>query len=129
MTEITVNILKKIAQIIYDKKGFNILALDIREISSFTDYFLIAEGNVDRHVHAMSNEIQQVLREEEGIKAYRVEGQSEGDWVVLDYVDFVIHLFNPELREKYRLEHLWSESKLVELDITVEEDMVHDDLK
>jgi ribosome-associated protein len=109
--------LNDIAQAIYDKKGFNILVLDVRSICTMTDYFIIAEGTVDRHVKALSQTISDELAQQ-GQHPLHVEGQQEGDWVVLDYGDFVIHLFTPDLREKYALEELWRKGKVVDVQIT-----------
>lgn len=108
--------LNLIAQIIYDKKGFNILAIDVRGLSSITDYLLIAEGNVDRHVSAIAMAIIDEL-EEKGEKPIHVEGVKIGDWAVLDYGPVMVHIFSPNLRERYSLERLWSDSKIVDLDI------------
>jgi ribosome-associated protein len=108
--------LERIAQVIYDKKGFNILVLDVRDICTMTDFFIIAEGSVDRHVKALSHAVVDMF-ESRGIRSLHAEGQQEGDWVVLDYGHFVIHLFIPELREKYALEELWKEGKIVDVKI------------
>ncbi len=102
------------AQTIFDKKGFNILALDVRDVSSMTDFFLIAEGTVDKHVGTLAQAIEQKLKEQ-GDLPLHVEGLSEGDWVVLDYLEIAIHLFTPGLRDKYRLEELWSDGKIIDL--------------
>jgi ribosome-associated protein len=108
--------LNRIAQVIYDKKGFNILVLDVRDICTMTDYFILAEGTVDRHVKALSQAIIDEFATR-GIDPLHVEGQQEGDWVVLDYSDFVIHLFIPDLREKYALEELWQKGEVVDVKI------------
>ncbi len=108
--------LNSIAQMIYDKKGFNILALDVQGLSTITDYLIIAEGNVDRHVMSMANTIVEEMGES-GEKPIHAEGMQTGDWIVLDYGQVMIHLFTPGLRDKYSLERLWPESKLIELDI------------
>jgi ribosome-associated protein len=113
-------ILSLIGQTIFDKKGFNILAIDVREISSMTDYFLIAEGNVDKHVKAIAQTLIQVL-EAKGEKPIQVEGIENGDWVVLDFLEIVVHLFIPRMREKYRLEELWQQGKVVNLNIVLPE--------
>ena len=110
--------LNAIAQVIYDKKGFNILALDVRDLSSITDFLLIAEGNVDRHVSSIGRAIVEEL-EERGEKPVHVEGLKTGDWAVLDYVEITVHIFSPGLRERYSLERLWNESKIVDLEIDV----------
>jgi ribosome-associated protein len=107
-------ILNLIAQTIYDKKGINILALDVQGISTLTDYVIIAEGNVDRHVTAIAEAILAALKEN-GHTPSHVEGLQEGDWVVLDFLDFMVHLFMPGLRDKYRLEELWKKGHICDL--------------
>lgn len=114
----SLQLLDFIAQIIYDKKGFNILALDVREISTLTDYFIIAEGSSDKHVTAIAKSIIEKLKEN-GHKSIHTEGMQQGDWIVIDYLEFVIHLFMPGIREKYRLEELWQEGKIVDVKIDV----------
>lgn len=104
------------AKHIFDKKGINIIALDVRGISSITDFILLANGNVDRHVIALSHELEKVLRDE-GIRPTQVEGTKTGDWVILDYSNIVIHLFLPDMRQKYQLERLWSDGKVIDLDL------------
>lgn len=108
--------LDQIAQIIYDKKGFNILALDVKEISSLTEYYLIAEGNVHRHVAALAKALIDD-QEGQGFSPYHVEGLQTADWVVIDYGYIIVHIFDPELREKYALEELWRKAKLIDLNI------------
>ena len=110
--------LNLIAQTLFDKKGFNILAIDVREISTLTDYYIIGEGNVDRHVVALAKSVIERLKKEGDLPAH-VEGLDSGDWVVIDYVGVVVHLFKPGVREKYRLEELWHEGKVVDLEIEV----------
>lgn len=114
----TLLLLDIIAQAIYDKKGSNILALDLRGISSMADYFLIAEGNVARHVQALSSEIIDVMHKQ-GHSPVRTEGRADSDWVIIDYGDILIHLFIPELREKYALEKLWAQGQIVDLNISL----------
>ncbi len=109
-------VLNRIAQAIYDKKGINILGLDVRGVSTLTDYVIIAEGNVDRHVVAIADAVIQVLKEE-GYKPVHTEGHQSGDWVVIDFLDIMVHLFMPGLREKYRLEDLWKEGRILDLNI------------
>lgn len=112
----TLKDLTRIAQAVYDKKGSNTLIIDVRNISTMTDYFIIAEGTVDRHVKAISNTIIDELAQLKRTPLH-VEGQQEGDWVVVDYGDYVIHLFTPELREKYALEELWRKGQVVDVKI------------
>jgi ribosome-associated protein len=112
------HMLEQICQTIYDKKGFNAITLDVRPMETFTDYFVIAEGNVEKHVQSLSKELQEVLREQ-GRHPVHVEGQRQGDWVVLDFSEVVIHLFIPDMREKYQLEHLWQQAEIVDVPIHV----------
>lgn len=120
MSRTVLKTLDSIAQAIYDKKGFNILALDVRGFSTLTDYYIIAEGNIDRHVKAISQAIQDMLSEC-GLSLLHIDGQRTPDWLVMDYGDIVIHLFIPDLREKYALEQLWKEAKIVDLHIEIKE--------
>ncbi len=101
---------------IVDKKGFNTLVLDVRTISSLTEYFVIAEGRVERHTQAISREIAERLRST-GRSPLHVEGDTTGDWIVMDYGDIIVHLFRPGVRERYRLEQLWKDGKVVDYDI------------
>lgn len=109
-------LLDAIAQRIYDKKGFNILALDIREVSTLYEFLLIAEGNVERHVQALAREIIDLLGSA-NFPVFHVEGTHHGDWIVLDAGTIVIHLFVSELREKYALETMWKQGEIVDLRI------------
>ncbi len=111
-------ILNLIAQTIYDKKGINMLALDVRGISTLTDYAIIAEGNVDRHVIGIAQALIEALKEI-GVPIVHCEGLQSGDWVVLDFFNVMVHLFMPGLRDKYRLEDLWREGQIVDLQINV----------
>jgi ribosome-associated protein len=118
-TEITISqmpILNRIAQVIFDKKGMNILGLDVRGVSSMTDFVIIAEGNVDRHVVAIGDAIIDALKKE-GCRAIHTEGLQSGDWVVIDFLDIMVHLFMPGLREKYCLEDLWKDGQILDFNI------------
>lgn len=109
-------LLDLIAQTLFDKKGSNILALDVRGISTMTDYLVIAEGNADRHVKALADALLSALEPLCG-HPLRREGLHFADWAILDYGDIIIHLFVPELREYYALERLWRDGKIVKLHI------------
>ncbi len=113
--------LHQIAQIIFDKKGSNILALDIRGISSLADFVIIAEGNVDKHVSAIASTIVDELKKI-GLKPSYIEGLQNGDWAVIDYLDTMVHIFEPGLRERYRLEDLWNKGSIIDLKINIESD-------
>ena len=112
-------IVQKICQAIYDKKGFNILALQVDEISTITDYLIIAEGNVDRHVVAIAQSVVKEIEEVLGFRPYHMEGVNSGDWVLIDYVNIIVHIFMPASREKFRLEELWTKGKQVELNLAL----------
>lgn len=108
--------LNGIAQAIFDKKGKNILALDVREVSQLTDYVIIAEGNVNRHVQAIAREVSRTPFEEEEFPAF-IEGEGDGEWIVLDYINVMVHIFTPEVRKYYALEELWRDGKIIDLEI------------
>lgn len=110
--------LEKVAQLIFDKKGFNIIGIDVSDFSSMTDFFLVAEGTVARHVLSLAKNIVFLL-DLDGLKPIHIEGQKQGDWIVLDYGDFVIHLMDSDMREKYHLEEIWKEGKIVDLKLKV----------
>ncbi len=112
-------LLNIIAQKIYDRKGFNIFALDVRKATSLADFFLIAEGNVERHVQALAREVTETLGEL-NLPVFHVDGDRTGDWIVIDAGQILVHLFIPELREKYCLEELWQEGKIVDLSIKLD---------
>jgi len=116
MSEEQIKLLTTAAQNIFDKKGMNILAIDVRGVSTLTDYVLIAEGSVDRHVSALASSVIDELKKE-GERPFLVEGMETGDWVVIDYLQYMIHLFMPGLREKYRLEELFRDGKIVDIEI------------
>lgn len=107
-------ILETIVASIDDKKGRNIVALDVKGISSLTDYIVVAEGNVDRHVIALAKAVEEGLDDLKEYPLYR-EGMLNGDWVVLNYATVMVHLFMPGLREKYQIEKLWKDAKMVDL--------------
>ena len=110
--------LNTIAQVIYDKKGFNILALDVQGLSSITDFLLIAEGNVDRHISSIGHAVIEELKVD-GEKPVHSEGLRSGDWAAFDFGGVIYHLFCPGFRLRYSLERLWEESKIVDLEIDV----------
>ena len=97
-----------------EKKAINPVVLDLREIASFTDYFLIASGANERQVQAISDEVYEQLKKA-GHAAARVEGYKTAEWILLDYGDFVVHVFEQKARSFYDLERLWRESKRVAL--------------
>ena len=97
-----------------DKKAINIVVLDLREIASFTDYFVIASGANERQVQAIADEVVETLKKA-GSAVSRMEGYKTAEWILLDYGDFVVHVFDAKARKFYDLERMWRESKRVDL--------------
>lgn len=98
-----------------ENRGQNIVVLDMRKHTSWFDYFVIATGTSRRQLHAMSEEIDRTLEVELKDKRIGVEGYNESRWIVLDYGDVVIHLFDEETRQFYSLENLWADAEHVDL--------------
>jgi ribosome-associated protein len=92
-----------------DRKASNIVALDLRQVAGYTDFFVICSGNSDRQTKAIHDAIHQGLKKSQGLLPRRVEGLSEARWVLMDYLDVVVHVFTPETRDFYRLEALWGD--------------------
>ena len=93
-----------------DKKAQDAVVLELAEICSFTDYFLICTGTSTRHNQTIADHIGETLKKE-GVRPLHIEGYPEGDWILLDYVDFVVHIFSARAREFYDLERLWRAGK------------------
>jgi len=105
---------RKAGQIALAKKGFDVKVLKMDNISSICDYFVIVSGDADVHVKAISNAIYDELLDQ-GIKPYHREGMGSGSWVLLDYVDVVVHIFKEPVRSFYALEKLWGDAPIEEL--------------
>jgi ribosome-associated protein len=90
-------------------KASEIVVLDLRNLGGATDFFVVASGTSDTHVRALANRVLEALAGD-GHKPHHTEGLAAGRWVLLDYVDFVVHVFHPALREFYQLERLWGEA-------------------
>jgi ribosome-associated protein len=98
-----------------DKKAFDITAIDLREIASFTEFFVIASGANQRQVQAISDEINEQLKKQLNSRVIRIEGYNSGEWILLDYGDFIVHIFEQKARQFYDLERLWRDAKRVEI--------------
>jgi ribosome-associated protein len=96
-----------------DKQARQIVILDVSRHLVITDYFLICSGNTERQVHSIADGVEERVADLFGTKPFRREGKREGRWVLLDYVDFVVHVFHKEDREYYDLERLWSDAPIV----------------
>lgn len=103
------------ARVAYENRGQQIVLLDMRELTPVVDYFLLVTGTSRRQLHAISEEIDHCLEDELGDRRMGIEGYRESRWILLDYGNVVIHLFDEEVRGFYALEELWSGAKLVEL--------------
>jgi ribosome-associated protein len=104
-------------EILLDRKATDVSLLDLRGISTATDFFIVASGRSDTHVSAVADHVVTEMKEE-GSRAVGVEGMRGGRWVLLDYVDFVVHVFHPAAREFYQLERLWGDAPLHTIDST-----------
>lgn len=94
------------ARLAQEKKAAGIRALDVRESATFTDYFLLCSGTSDRHVTTVASHIEESLKKE-GVRPMGTEGMREGRWVLIDYADFVVHVFLDSVRDFYRFDRLW----------------------
>jgi ribosome-associated protein len=104
--------LARAIELIIDRKGQDLLLLDLRGLSNSTDYFLIVTGTSDTHVRAIADHILDELKKE-GMRADHIEGLRTGRWVLIDFIDFVIHVFHPTARDFYQLERLWGDAPVV----------------
>ena len=102
------------AQAAAAKQAADIAILDVRELIVITDYFVIVSGSTDRHVKTIVDEVERELREKLDVKPVRREGDADARWVLLDYVDVVVHVFAQEEREYYDLERLWADAPRVD---------------
>ena len=110
---------RRLAAIADDKKATELVALNVRPLVSYTDFLVICTARNERQAKAIHDEIYHQLKRDGWLPA-RVEGEREAEWVLMDYLDAVLHIFTPELRERYRLEVLWGEAERLELDLAGE---------
>ena len=94
------------------KLAERVVVLDVQEHTPVTDYFVIASGTSDTHVRSIGEHLITELKKE-GVRVHHVEGVQQGRWVLLDFVDFVVHIFHPTLRSFYQIERLWSDAEVV----------------
>jgi ribosome-associated protein len=106
---------QRAAQIALDTRANDVVLLDLRGVTDMTDFFLIASGTSDTHARSIGQHIMEELKKE-GSPVHHVEGLEKGRWVLLDFVDFVVHIFHPTLRNFYQLERLWADAVEVPLD-------------
>lgn len=96
-----------------DKKAMNVVALDLRNVSPISDYFIVCHGNSDIQVQAIATEVRKVILEAGGV-IKGIEGMDSARWVLMDYGDLIVHIFHRDEREYYNIERLWSDAKVVE---------------
>jgi ribosome-associated protein len=106
---------ERAAELAWEKKGNDIVILDVKKLTDVTDFFLIVSGESDLHVKAISDYLEEKL-EQEQIKAWHREGYSHLSWVLLDYVDVVIHIFKDQSRQFYQLEKLWGDARIIRIE-------------
>jgi ribosome-associated protein len=97
-----------------EKKATNLIVLKVKEISSVTDYYVICSATSDRQVQAIASSVQETLKKA-GITPLGVEGENIGKWVLIDYGDFIVHIFYEPIRQFYEIERLWSEAPMMEI--------------
>lgn len=102
---------QRAAALCVDQKANDVVVLNLKPLTDMTDYFVIASGTSDTHVRGLAEHVTTSLKKE-GVAVYHVEGLVQGRWVLLDYVDFVVHIFHPTLRAFYQLERLWGDAEV-----------------
>ena len=102
---------ERIIELIKEKKGENIVVMDLRDISSVADFFIVVSGNSSVHVKAIADELREKLKKNYKILPWHVEGFEAQKWILIDYVDIVVHIFDYETRKYYSIEKLWEDSK------------------
>jgi ribosome-associated protein len=107
---------RRLAAIADDKKATELVGLDVRPLVSYTDYLVICTARNERQAKAIHDEVYHQLKRDGWLPA-RIEGEREAEWVLMDYLDAVLHIFTPELRERYRLEVLWGEAEKLDLGV------------
>jgi ribosome-associated protein len=100
----------RIAAIASDRKAIDVRVIDVRGLVSYTDYLVICSGNTERQTNAIRDAIHQQLKDEHGLLPRRAEGLGEARWILLDYLDCVVHIFTPDARDFYRLDKLWGDA-------------------
>ncbi|HXT27664.1 MAG TPA: ribosome silencing factor [Vicinamibacterales bacterium] len=97
-----------------DKKAMEVVVLDLRQTPAFTDFFLLCSGQNQRQVHAIADAVEEALRAAR-VRPNHVEGYDRGDWVLMDFFSFIVHVFTPQTREFYSLERLWGDAERIEV--------------
>ena len=103
---------KRVTDLIFNKKGYDVKILDLRKLTTITDYFVICSGDSDTQVKAIADEIDRKLRDE-SVKPWHIEGYNALNWVLIDFIDVVVHIFKKETRDFYNLEKLWGDAPVM----------------
>ena len=106
---------EKIADLVFNKKGYDVRIIDLRNLATFSDFFVICSADSDTQVKAIADEIDKNLKDE-GIRAWHKEGYKGLNWVLLDYVDVVVHIFKKDVRIYYNLERLWGDAPSIDVE-------------
>ena len=101
-------VLRLILEALEEAKAVDICQLDVRKLTDITDFMVIASGTSHRHVHAMAERVREAARQQQ-LRPIGIEGEAENDWILIDYVDVVVHVMMPQVREFYSLERLWND--------------------
>jgi ribosome-associated protein len=104
----------RITELIFNKKGLDVKVLDIRKVTTMADYFIICSADSDTQVRAIADEVEKSLRDD-GVKCWHREGYQSLNWVLIDYIDVVVHIFTKNAREFYNLEKLWGDAEITEV--------------
>lgn len=108
-------LLEKVVEGLHEKKGRDVVSLDLRNIpNAVADHYVICTGDSNTHVEALAGTMEETVRKALGEKPWHVEGLANSEWVLVDYVDVVVHIFQPHARDHYRLENLWADAKLTQ---------------
>lgn len=108
-------LIKAVTDGLLEKKAKNITLLDVRDLTTLTDYFIVCHGTSDTQIRALSNSVQQKVKEELGENVWKQEGVDARRWVILDYVNVVVHIFSEEKRDYYGIERMWSDANVTEI--------------
>jgi ribosome-associated protein len=103
----------RITDVIVDKQGEDVLILNLQEVTTFTDYFIICTTTSRRQLDALQGAIRETMKQDENRAAMNVEGDAESGWILLDYNSVIVHLFEQEMRDYYQLEELWKNARIV----------------
>ncbi len=107
-----IELVNSVVEGIQEKKGTNIVILDLKDVEcAICDYFVICDGNSSTHVGSVADSVEEVVQKQTGEKTFHVEGYSNAQWIVLDYADVIVHVFQRPVRAYYELEELWSDAK------------------